>query len=437
MTIEVIDAGPMTTVQDFPGRLGYRWAGVPPSGPMDDLSFRLGNRALGNHPCSAGLEMAGSGATLRFNAGATICLAGAEMFASVDGEPVDFWEPVAVPPGSTVKIGALVGQGARAYLLIEGGIEVPAFLGSRSTFTAGRFGGYGGRALQAGDVLETGPPKRRAGPAVIPWEMRPITSGPWEIAVLDGPYSSPEFLTDQDVATFYGSDWEVHPNPARTGIGLVGPKLGRARAGGGDAGAHPSNLHSTACAVGAVMLAGGMPVILGPDGPSLCRSVCPATVVTAELWKLGQLKAGESVRFLPVTPGWAEQAVEAREASILDLYAEPVDLEVRLREGPPVAVLGSTPAGPGRPEVAYRRCGDRNLLVEFGPPVPDPTLRARVPRLMDALQAIDPPGIVDLIPGIRSLLIQVDGIELTLGVLQELLADLEPDLGPPGSDRHP
>lgn len=423
MTIEIVDAGPMTTVRDFPGRVGYRAAGLPPAGPMDDLSFRLGNRALGNDDSCAGLEMAVGGVTLKFDAPAAICLAGAEMYASVDAEPVDFWVPVSVPPGGTVKIGRLIGGGARAYLLVGGGIDVPLCLGSRSVLTAGS-------ALRPGDVLRTCPHRRRARAAAIPWEMRPITTGPWEIAVLDGPHLYPEFLTGDGVATFYGSDWEVLGDPDRSAVRLTGPKLGWARPDGKEAGPHPSNTSIGARAVGSVMFAGDAPVIVGPDGASLGRSVCPATVVAAELWKLGQLKAGDSVRFLPVTPEWAQQAADAREASIRDLYAEPVDLEVRLRTAPPAPA--STRSRPGRPEVAYRRCGDRHLLVEFGPPGPDPTLRMWVQSLMEVLQAIDPPGIVDLVPGTGSLQVQVDGHELTPGVLQELLADLEADLVPPG-----
>ncbi|MDQ1492370.1 MAG: urea carboxylase, partial [Actinomycetota bacterium] len=194
-TIEVLAGGPMTTVQDHPGRLGYWAVGVPPSGPMDDLSFRLGNRALGNAATAAGLELTVSGPTLRFHRAATICLTGAGMAATLQrpdhpadpgigapesagpvsagavsagpvsagavpagvfgagDEPVPFWEPVDVPAGSVLTIGALTGPGSRAYLLVRGGFDVPHYLGSRATFTLGRFGGHGGRALQAGDVL--------------------------------------------------------------------------------------------------------------------------------------------------------------------------------------------------------------------------------------------------------------------------------------------
>lgn len=435
--VEVLEPGAMTTVQDYPGRHGYRSGGVPPSGPMDDLSFRLGNRSLGNPQGAAGLEFTDGGPVLKFTRAATVCLAGAEMYASIDGEPVDFWEPLEVGAGSVLQVGSLVGRGARAYLLFRGGLRVPEYLGSCSTFLPGRFGGHGGRALRAGDELRVGPRRGATSSRPIPWEMRPIIGGPWEIAVLDGPHSGPEFLTPDEVETFYGTDWEVHHHSTRTGVRLIGPKPGRTQADGAETGLHPSNIHRGACAVGSVAFTGEGAVVLGPDGPGTGGFVCPATIVSTELWKLGQLRAGDSVRFLPAAPEWPVGADQARRASIRDLYAEPLDLEVQIREGQPVAVLGRTAAGPGCPEVTYRRNGDRHLLVEYGPPALDLTLAVRVRSLMEALRAIEPPGIVDLTPGVCCLQIQVDGWELTPDRLQELLVELEPSLGPLGEATAP
>jgi urea carboxylase len=155
-TIEVLSAGTQTTIQDYPGRLGYWSVGVPPSGPMDHWSFRLANRAVGNPPDAAALEITMSGPTLKFNTAAVICLTGAESSADVDGEAVAFWSPVSVPAGATVRIGAPRGGGCRSYLAIRGGFDVPSYMGSRATFTLGKFGGHGGRALLAGDVLPVG-----------------------------------------------------------------------------------------------------------------------------------------------------------------------------------------------------------------------------------------------------------------------------------------
>src|SRR6185436_5958508 len=127
---------------------------VPPSGPMDSLAFRLGNRLLNNLEGAAGLEMTVTGATLRFNVETTICLTGAEMRARLDGEAVPYWQLVKAKAGQVLAIGEINGPGARTYLLIRGGLDLPKYLGSRSTFTLGQFGGHAGRALRIGDVLK-------------------------------------------------------------------------------------------------------------------------------------------------------------------------------------------------------------------------------------------------------------------------------------------
>jgi urea carboxylase len=119
--------------------------------------------------------------------------------------------------------------------------------------------------------------------------------------VLYGPHGAPDFLTDEDISTFFITSWRVHHNSSRTGVRLIGPKPRWARVDGGDAGLHPSNVHDNAYAVGAIDFTGDMPVILGPDGPSLGGFVCPAVVVEAELWKVGQLSPGDSVQFVRVT----------------------------------------------------------------------------------------------------------------------------------------
>ena len=119
----------------------------------------------------------------------------------------------------------------------------------------------------------------------------------WDVGVLYGPHGAPDFFTPDDVATFFATDWEVHYNSSRTGVRLIGPKPQWARSDGGEAGLHPSNIHDNAYAIGAIDFTGDMPVILGPDGPSLGGFVCPAVVVDAELWKLGQLRPGDTVRF--------------------------------------------------------------------------------------------------------------------------------------------
>ena len=164
--IEVLSPGTLTTVQEWPGRLGLWDVGVPPSGPMDPLAHRMANRMVGNSPGTAALEMTVTGATLRFDSDAVIALAGAQMDVKLDGRPVSFWEPIAVPRDSVLTLGAIRGPGQRACLAVRGGLDVPVYLGSRATFTLGQFGGHGGRALRTGDVLRLN--RTGAGPWWLP-----------------------------------------------------------------------------------------------------------------------------------------------------------------------------------------------------------------------------------------------------------------------------
>ncbi len=122
-----------------------------------------------------------------------------------------------------------------------------------------------------------------------------------QIRVIYGPHAAPEYFTEAYIETFFATNWEVHFNSSRTGVRLIGPKPEWVRADGGEAGLHPSNIHDNPYAIGAVDFTGDMPVILGPDGPSLGGFVCPVTIIEADLWQLGQLKAGDRVRFYPVS----------------------------------------------------------------------------------------------------------------------------------------
>ncbi|MFJ9246464.1 5-oxoprolinase/urea amidolyase family protein [Streptomyces sp. NPDC101776] len=396
--IEVVTGGTLTTVQDWPGRTGYWQVGVPPCGPMDDLSFRLGNRALGNEEGTPGLECTLQGPTLRFTHATTVCVTGAPAPVTVDSVPVPQWEPVTVPAGVVLEIGAPAQHGLRTYVLFAGGLDVPAFLGSASTFTLGRFGGHGGRALRTGDVLHGG---TVAEGTPVPPSDRPAFGAVWDVAAVEGPHAAPEFFTEDDIHDFYAADWKVHFNSARTGVRLVGPKPRWARTDGGEAGLHPSNIHDTPYSVGAVDYTGDMPVLLGPDGPSLGGFVCPATVISQERWKLGQFRPGDTVRFAPVNVDGSPRP-------------DIMDGGILARDG----------------DVTFRRSGDDNLLVEFGPMQLDLAQRMRVHALMEAVSEADFEGVTDLTPGIRSLQIQTDPQRLPqsqlLSAVRETAAALPP-----------
>ncbi|RMR26545.1 hypothetical protein ALP88_05222 [Pseudomonas savastanoi pv. glycinea] len=300
-TFEVLSGGTQTSVQDYPGRLGYWAVGVPPSGPMDSRALRQGNGLLGNAEGCAALEITMSGPLLRFNTDAVIAVTGAQIPITLDGEPRAMNTALLVCAGSTLALGTIAGAGVRSYLCVRGGLEMPDYLGSKSTFTLGQFGGHGGRALRAGDVLHIAPLVDRSAGQRIADDALEALPDIRRIRVIYGPHAAPEYFTEAYIETFFATDWEVHFNSSRTGVRLIGPKPEWVRADGGEAGLHPSNIHDNPYAIGAVDFTGDMPVILGPDGPSLGGFVCPVTIIEADLWQLGQLKAGDKVRFYPVS----------------------------------------------------------------------------------------------------------------------------------------
>ena len=353
------------------------------------------------------------------------------MEVRLDGVLLAQWQSHAVKAGSLLQFGKLTAAGCRAYLALHGGFDVPEYLGSKSTFTLGQFGGHAGRTLRAGDVLHFMPATRHTR-RQLPAELLPNYSNLWEIGVLYGPHGAPDFFTGDDIANFFAANWEVHYNSNRTGVRLIGPRPEWARSDGGEAGLHPSNIHDNAYAVGAVDFTGDMPVILGPDGPSLGGFVCPVTIAHAELWKMGQLKPGDMVRFR-----W----MSLEQAGYLEKLQDETIQHLRLPDSvsafPAAQPLGSpvlhvTPASKKQIQVVYRQSGDRNVLVEYGPLMLDLNLRFRVHALMTYLQQMVAAGklqgILDLTPGIRSLQIHFDGRVLSRDKLLEKLLKAEKKL---------
>ncbi|MDA9457698.1 urea carboxylase, partial [Bradyrhizobium sp. CCBAU 21359] len=418
-TVDVVAPGAHSGVQELPGRLHLWHVGVPPSGPMDERSFRLANRVVGNPETTTALELTVNGPTLRFNTDAIIALSGARMKATLDGADVAHEEPVTVRAGQTLAIGSIMGPGQRTYLAVRGGIDVPDILGSRAVFALGAFGGHSTGSLKAGDVLHIGAetPGLTA-PRRATEDERPQLTSTWQIGVVYGPHGAPDFFLDDDIETLFASTYEVHFNSARTGVRLIGPKPRWARADGGEAGLHPSNIHDNAYAVGSIDFTGDMPIILGPDGPSLGGFVCPAVVARDELWKVGQLRPGDTVRLAPVKRD--------------DPVAGPTVLR-----GPELgsAIVGRNDDGPI--PVVYRRAGDDNLLVEYGPMELDIALRLRVHVLAQALEEAKLGGLIDLTPGIRSLQIHYDGTALSRGKLLDVLRKIERGLPPVDAMRVP
>lgn len=312
VTIEVKKAGLETAVQDFPGRFGFWEQGFPPSGPFDMWSFRLANILVGNAPDAAGLECQFMGPTLRFSEDCLIALCGAEMNATLDGEDIPEWESLTVAAGQTLACG-FASIGARAYLAVAGGIEVPPVLGARATFHMAGVGGVEGHALKDGQSLAVGEGAGVAGRRVKK-DCRPLvsTAKEWQIEVVQGP--NDDWIAAEGIERFLASEWKLQARSNRTGYRLEGPDwlfAEKASAKGPEHGEHPSNILDHGYPVGAINLCGQTPIILVNDAPSAGGFINPFTVPSAAFWKLAQSKPNDIYRFRRVS---VEEAQDMRRA---------------------------------------------------------------------------------------------------------------------------
>jgi len=300
--IDVVVAGLETSVQDFPGRIGFWNQGFPPSGPFDSWSFRLANLLVGNPASAAGLECQYVGPTLKFTQPAVIAVTGADMTPTLDGTPVPLWQSVAVKVGQTLKMGPAK-VGTRAYIAIAGGIDTVPWLGSRSTFHKAGVGGLAGSALKKGSQIPVAYAAGTPGRSVKP-DCRPEFSSnkQWQIEVVPGP--DDDWIDEAGQARFLGSDWKLSAKSDRTGFRLDGPQwtfTAKAYDKLPENGSEPSNIIDHGYPLGAINLAGQTPIILVSDGPSMGGFINPYTVPSAAFWKLGQSRPGDVYRFKAVS----------------------------------------------------------------------------------------------------------------------------------------
>ncbi|HEU0114172.1 MAG TPA: 5-oxoprolinase/urea amidolyase family protein, partial [Thermomicrobiales bacterium] len=298
--------GLLDSVQDL-GRPGRMRAGVTPGGACDRAALTLGNRLVGNPPDAAGIEATLAGPTLRFHGDAIVALTGADAAARLNGEAAPGWEPFAVRDGEELALGALR-NGARTYVCVAGGIDVPLVLGGRGTDVFGRFGGWQGRALAAGDRLPLGPP---AAPVAELLRRRLVASPPardpaMPIRLVLGPQR--DRFTDDAVATLLDATYAVTPQSDRVGLRLRGPAL--AHRDGAD-------LISEGIAAGAIQAPGdGQPIVLLPARQTIGGYPKIATVIGADLDRLGQARPGDALRFAAVEVEEARLALLAARAAL-------------------------------------------------------------------------------------------------------------------------
>jgi biotin-dependent carboxylase-like uncharacterized protein len=296
--IEVVKPGLSTTVQDR-GREGYYHVGVPPSGALDQFSLVAANLLVGNPAGAAALEAAYMGPELRFGEDAVVAVCGAEIEPRVNGEAQAPWTSFAVSAGDALSFGHLR-AGARMYIAVAGGIDVPETLGSRSTYGLGGLGGFEGRALAAGDELPVGRADGASPGRSVPEDLRPALSKELEIRVVMGLYD--HLLTDEGRRTFLEDTWTLTPTADRVGFRYKGPKLAMIeREQPFGAGSDPSNIVDAPYPIGSIQVPGGVePIVLHRDAVSGGGYAMIATVISADMDAVAQSAPGARTRFVPV-----------------------------------------------------------------------------------------------------------------------------------------
>lgn len=299
MTVKVLKPGLATTVQDL-GRPGHFHLGIPVGGAMDRLAFRAANLLVGNEESAAGLEAVFLGPELEFERHTRIAITGADMPILLDGEEQPAWTTLEIRAGQVLSFGYLR-AGARAYIAVAGGIDVPVVLGSRSTYLVGEMGGFEGRAIQAGDRLPVGAPGASKAGRTVPDSLRRMPGNPAELRAMPGLYW--HRITEAAGRHFFEDEWTVAPEADRMGYRFRGGRpmefVEREQPFG--AGADPSNIVDSSYAYGSIQIPGGSePIVLHRDAVSAGGYFQIGAVISADMDLIGQMQPNLPTRFVQV-----------------------------------------------------------------------------------------------------------------------------------------
>ena len=361
--METLEPGLLTSVQDM-GRYGFQRFGVPVSGAMDPFSLRASNVLVGNDQDAACLEMTVIGPRIRFLEDTLIAITGADLAFAIDGERMPRWQAIHVGKGSVLTSDVMV-DGMRAYLAIDGGIDVPEVMGSRSTYSTSRIGGHRGRPLKVGDVLSALPsdPSRRHDERALPEDLEPVHYGHSHvIRVIVGPQA--DAFTPGALETLFDSRYSVSNDSDRVGYRLEGPHL-RHEAG--------ADIISDGSPAGAIQVpADGMPIVLMADRGPTGGYAKIATVISTDLGRLAQARPGDTISFRQVTVAQANSALLEQEAILYSLdpellshAPEAVVRALSASDGPPSPALRETELPHLETRVAQATLGGRTVKIEI------------------------------------------------------------------------
>ncbi|MCL6561109.1 MAG: biotin-dependent carboxyltransferase family protein [Firmicutes bacterium] len=313
--LKVINGGIETVIEDWPGRIGYLDNGMSSSGAFDNVALGFANILVGNPPGEAGIEIAGGYFQAEFGVDTVISVTGTDMKPTLNNQPIPLRESIEVKKGDVIKFSHFGEFGFRSYIGVAGGIDVPLYLGSKSTCLFGSYGGFEGRKLQAGDVLKFGRPTQDLNSLKgrkVKKEAIPQYAREWVLRAMPGPNTCPDYLTKEGMDYFFEHSFKIQHSSNRSAYRLEEAKgLSFARPDGGVAGSHPSNVLDHAYAIrGALNICGNTPILLIADGPTLGGYMCALNVINADLWKIGQGTPGRD--YIKFTYCTQEEAIQAR-----------------------------------------------------------------------------------------------------------------------------
>jgi antagonist of KipI len=303
---KVIKPGLQTTVQDL-GRYGYQQFGISPSGAMDSYSLQMANILVGNDPGEAGLEAAFVGPVLEAQVNMVIAICGGDFSPMVDGQAVPLWKSFLLKKGQVLSLGSCQ-VGARSYIAVAGGLDVPVVMGSKSTFLNGGFGGVEGRALQKGDILQGNPVLRKPYRALHP-SLVPEYKKEFQLRIVLGPHQ--RMFTEDSIKMFLNGKYVITPQSNRMGYQLNGAKLEHV--------AGPDIISDPVPLGGIQVPASGQPIILMAERQTTGGYTRIGTVISTDIPKLAQAVPDTSTQFTTVSIEEAQQLYLERQILIKHL----------------------------------------------------------------------------------------------------------------------
>ncbi|ODO08964.1 urea carboxylase [Cryptococcus wingfieldii CBS 7118] len=431
--IEVLSAGLSTTVQDLPGR--FVGKGIPRGGAADGLALSVANLLVGNGTGVEGLEMTMMGAKLLFHVDSVVAVTGCQMPLAIDGQKAEMWSSLPIRAGQTLRIGSASSKGLRSYLAVRGGLlNVSTFEGSKSTFTGAALGGYQGRALIPGDLL-TITPSSLSSFTPSSWPSVPAYGNTWQIDVCPGPQWDEEYLSEEGMKTLLegkagGGGWKVSPASNRSGLRLEGPRVKWARTDGGEGGSHPSNVVDQGYPFAALNMNGDTPVLFGVDAPDMGGFSCVLTVATHDLWKLGQIRPGDSISFNLIPTSFVPKLLTTLE-SWLSSPSSPspsASSSTKSSELLKTNVLHRSQKQ-GKMDTIFRSSGDRFITYEIGPMALDLPNRVLIELWERSIRSLSLPGIISFSTCIRSCIVHFDPTQISQEALLKVMVEEDGKLG--------